>query len=88
MHTIIVLNNHFGGKSMLKNITLSADEKLIKKAREKAQRERTTLNASFRQWLKQYTNSTFKIDGYNQLMQTFKYVKTGKKYTRDEINER
>jgi hypothetical protein len=38
---------------MLKNITLSADEELIRKAREKAQKEHTTLNASFRQWLKQ-----------------------------------
>ena len=73
---------------MLKNITLSADEKLIKKAREKAQREFTTLNASFRQWLKQYTSSTFKTKDYDLLMQSFKYVKIGKKLTRSEMNER
>ncbi len=73
---------------MLKNITLSAEAKLIKKAREKARRERTTLNASFRQWLKQYTNSSFKPGDYDLLMQSLKYVKTGKKYTRDEMNER
>lgn len=73
---------------MLKNITLSADEELIKKAREKAQREFTTLNASFRQWLKQYTNSAFKAKDYELLMQSLKYVKTGKKFTRDEMNER
>lgn len=88
MHTIIVFDNNFGGKSMLKNITLSADEKLIKKAREKAQREFTTLNASFRQWLKQYTNSTLKIKDYDLLMQSLKYVKIGKKFTRAEMNER
>jgi len=88
MHTIIVFDNNFGGKTMLKNITLSADEKLIKKAREKAQREFTTLNASFRQWLKQYTSSTFKTKDYDLLMQSFKYVKIGKKLTRSEMNER
>ena len=88
MHTIIVFDSNFGGKTMLKNITLSADEKFIKKAREKAQREFTTLNASFRQWLKQYTSSTFKTKDYDILMQSFKYVKIGKKFTRSEMNER
>jgi hypothetical protein len=39
---------------MLKNITLSADEKLIQKARKKAKQEHTTLNAQFRQWLENY----------------------------------
>ena len=34
---------------MLKNITLSAEEEIIRKAREKAQHEHTTLNATFRQ---------------------------------------
>jgi hypothetical protein len=39
---------------MLKNITLSAEEELIHRARQKAQNERTTLNANFRCWLKQF----------------------------------
>ena len=73
---------------MLKNITLSAEEKLIKKAREKARRERTTLNESFRQWLKQFTNSNIKTDDYDQLLQSFNYVKVGGKFTRSEMNER
>ena len=73
---------------MLRNITLSADENLIKKAREKAHREKTTLNASFRQWLKQYINSAIKKDDYDQLMQSMSYVKTGRKFSRDELNER
>lgn len=73
---------------MLKNITLSADENLIKKAREKANREGTTLNASFRQWLKQFANSAFKTDDYDQIMKSFKYVKVGRKFTREEMNAR
>lgn len=73
---------------MLKNITLSAEEELIKKARERARMEHTTLNASFRQWLKVFANSNFKMDDYDSLMKSLNYVKTGKKFTRDEMNER
>ena len=42
---------------MLKNITLGTDEELIRKAREKAQCEHTTLNASFKKWLKRYVSA-------------------------------
>lgn len=73
---------------MLKNITLSADEELIQKAREKAAIENTTLNATFRQWLAQYTNSLFKNDDYDQFMHSLSYVNPGRKYNRDELNER
>lgn len=73
---------------MLKNITLSAEDELIRKAREKAAHENTTLNATFRQWLAQYTNSFFKIDDYDQLINSLSYVNPGQKYNRDELNER
>ena len=42
---------------MLKNITLGTDEKLIGKAREKAQCKHITLNASFKKWLKRYASA-------------------------------
>ena len=76
-----------GADFMLKNITLSADEKLIKKAREKAQREHTTLNENFRRWLKRYviSDSTF---NYENLMNNLNYANSGRKFTRDELNER
>ncbi len=87
---------------MLKNITLNAEEELIRKAREKAQREHTTLNASFRQWLKQYANKDMGMNDYESLMNSLDmgmndyeslmnsldYVKPGRKFTRDEMNER
>ena len=73
---------------MLKNITLSAEEELIKKAREKAQKERTTLNATFRQWLRLYVNSSLKDNDYDILMKSLSYAKSGKKFTRAELNER
>ena len=73
---------------MLKNITLSADEKLIKKARERAMQRNTTLNESFRQWLKQFVNSSINNDDYDKLIKNLRYAKTGRKYSRSEMNER
>ena len=52
---------------MLKNITLSADEKLILKARKKAESEHTTLNSQFRQWLENYINIGNSSNEYKNL---------------------
>ncbi|MDZ7722207.1 MAG: hypothetical protein U5R06_05105 [candidate division KSB1 bacterium] len=73
---------------MKKNITLSAEEELIKTARQKAQREHSTLNHEFRQWLLQYVHSNLKRNEYQSLMQSLSYAKPGKKFSRDEMNER
>ena len=73
---------------MLKNITLSADEQLIMKAREKARRENTTLNENFRQWLKRYVMSDQEQFNYDELMDSLSYVNPGCKFSRDELNER
>lgn len=73
---------------MLKNITLSAEKNLIAKARKKAQHEHTTLNAQFRQWLNRYVGRDLKVSDYKNLMDSLDYVNPGKKFTRDEINER
>ena len=72
----------------MKNITFSADEKLIKKAREKAQREHTTLNESFRKWIRRYINSDKTNFNYDELMQQLEYVNPGRKFTREDLNER
>ena len=50
---------------MLKNITLSAEEKLIKLAREKAARENSTLNSQFRAWLERYVSTERKLLDYD-----------------------
>ena len=73
---------------MLKNITLSADEQLIKKAREKAHREHTPLNNYFRKWLKQFIASDTTQFDFDELMNSLNYVNPGKKFTRDQLNER
>ncbi|MBD3376288.1 hypothetical protein GF406_14720 [candidate division KSB1 bacterium] len=73
---------------MLKNITLSAEEELINKARQKAQKERTTLNETFRRWLLQYVNAGMNSSEYESLMKSLNYAQPGKAFSRDELNER
>lgn len=73
---------------MLKNITLSADDDLIRKAREKAHREHKTLNEYFRRWLSRYVNSHKSKIKYNELMDSLSYAKPGRRFSRDELNER
>ena len=73
---------------MLKNITLSADEDLIRQARDRAQRENTTLNAQFRFWLESYVSQQQRIADYSELIDELKYVVPGGKFNRDDMNER
>lgn len=73
---------------MLKNITLSADEKLIISARKKAKSENTTLNSQFRQWLENYTSVGKNSNEYDNLMRQLSYAKPTRNYSRDEMNER
>jgi len=73
---------------MLQNITLSADKTLIQRARQRAETENTTLNAEFRRWLAQYVARPRAITDFAALMTSLDYVKPGKTFTRDELNER
>ncbi len=74
----------------MKNITLSADEKLIEAARERARAEHTTLNEQFRRWLEEYARrrqlANEAIDVLNDLRGELRTG--GRKFTREEMNER
>ena len=73
----------------MKNITLSADEKLIEAARERARAEHTTLNEQFRGWLAQYARQKQRaVEALAVVKELQGYVRTGgRKFTRDEMNE-
>ncbi len=72
----------------MKNITLSADEALIQRARRRAQREGTTLNEAFRQWLHCYVAQEMGATSYASLMKELEYATPGRRFTREEMNER
>ena len=72
----------------MKNITLSADEKLIEAARERARAEHTTLNEQFRRWLEEYTQQQ-RMRRYDEVIASLRgKLRVGRKFTRDEMNER
>ena len=73
---------------MAKNITFSADEKLIERAREKARREKTTLKERFWQWLQRDVNSDDTASDNGQLVAKFSYTKVRGRFDRDILNER
>ncbi len=73
---------------MLKNITLSAEEILIERARQRAEAERTTLNAEFRRWLAQYAEQPQSGSDFRDLMVRLNYARPGRTFSREELNER
>ena len=73
---------------MIRNITLSADEIVINQARKKAEQEETSLNKLFREWISKYVNRDKVSSNYDSLMESLTTVNPGKKFTREEMNER
>ncbi len=75
----------------MKNITLSAQEEDIKKAREVATKRHRILNDLFREWLRDL-NSQDDIDEIVRNLDTLwsksNYLKVGKHLSRDELHQR
>jgi hypothetical protein len=72
----------------MKNVTLSADEDLIEQARQVARSQRRTLNVAFREWLLQFTAQAGNGQEVDALMRRLRHVKAGRRFSRDEMNER
>lgn len=73
---------------MLRSIIFNVDEELIRKAREKAARERISLNESFGAWLWEKAKADSCASQFDALMQSMDYVRAGQTFRRDEMNER
>lgn len=73
----------------MKNITLSADERLIESARERARAMHSTLNEEFRRWLAHFAAPDQGLQHYHAVMgQLRSRVRVGGKLSRDATNER
>jgi len=53
-----------------------------------ARSKHTTLNAAFREWLRQYAGAASAGERYEAVMRALKKVDAGRKFSRDEMNER
>lgn len=73
----------------MKNITLSADESLIEGARRRAKAENTTLNNVFREWLAHYAATPhLSREDVRRVAASVGHFRAGRRFTRDERNER
>ena len=73
----------------MRNITFSADDHLIALAREQAEAEGSSLNEQFRLWLERYARQRQAVRAMETVDRLRQYVDTGgRKFTRDEMNER
>jgi hypothetical protein len=72
----------------MKNITLSADEHLIERARLLAKSQHKTLNTLFREWLLQFAAQDGGGQEFDALMKRLKHAPAGRRFNRDEMNER
>jgi len=73
---------------LMKNITLSADEELIERAREAARSRKTTLNQLFRDWLAEIAGREERERRLCELQERLRYADSGAKFSREEMNER
>lgn len=74
----------------MQNVTLSADANDINVVRQAATSKGSSLNKEFRRWLRQeaQANSEERVKAFRKTMERLSYVKTDRKYTREEMNER
>jgi len=72
----------------MKNITLSAREDLIERAREVARQRRSTLNQMFRDWLAELAQQQELEQRLRELDLRTAYARPGRKFSREEMHER
>ena len=79
-----------GDPKKMKSLTVHADEQLIEAAEARARREKTTLDEKIQTWLTDYAGQS---NGARQAMAVVSQLQSklrtgGRKFTRDEMNER
>lgn len=73
----------------MKNITFSADERLIELARLEAMQRRTTLNGLFREWLAELAGHSERSRKADQAMRAMsRRLRFDRRPSRDELHER
>jgi hypothetical protein len=73
---------------MESTIIFRAEATLIEQARAKATSENRTLNDLFQDWLRRYVQTRPSSQNYAELMRQLQHVSSGRKFSREEANER
>jgi hypothetical protein len=73
----------------MKNITFRIEDDVLTRAKEKARKERRSLNSIIQSWLRDWTGQNNQADDYDKLMDRLNEVcESGGAFSRDELNER
>jgi hypothetical protein len=72
----------------VRKITFRAEQSTIEDARKVARFEGKTLEDAFRDWRHWYASRNVTKEEIEALYRRLKYVDAGRKFTRDEMNER
>ena len=73
----------------MKNITFSADERLIEQARERAAAQGHTLNEEFRRWLSDYARQEGQLRRFDDVAREVRgKARVGRTLSREEMNAR
>ena len=70
------------------NVTFAINENLVKRARAKASRQNRSLNRVFGEWLQHYVEQDVAARNFDAIMHELARTKAGKRFSRDEMNER
>ena len=68
----------------MKNITFSADEKLVERARDIARSRKSTLNQLFREWLADLAGQQERENRLRDLDLRLEYARSGGTFSREE----
>ena len=85
----------------MKTLTIKCDDRMLQMARDRAQLEHATLEFKLQEWLEEYTKdaetpeeaATRRKRQADEAVETLRYLRAkhptdGRKFTRDEMNER
>ena len=72
----------------VRKIIFRAEQSTIERAREVARSEGKRLEDAFREWLDWYASRNVTREEIKALYRSLKHVDAGRKFTRDEMNER
>ena len=72
---------------LVRNIIFNGDKSDIELAREQSRGQNTPLSELFRHWLR-WIAGRGRARKYRAMMERLRYADAGRKFTRDEMNER
>jgi hypothetical protein len=61
---------------------------VLERARLIARSQHRTLNEAFREWLEQFSQSAGEAQDFDALMSRLQHLDAGRRFSRDELNER